>query len=59
MDYRTVCSVISGRPADGAPGGRIRSTNPARLDEVVAEVALGDAELLVTAARAAREAQPA
>src|SRR5262249_17597902 len=30
-----------------------------RLDEVVAEVALGDAALLVTAARAAREAQRA
>src|SRR5262245_15712459 len=59
MDYRTVSSVIVGRPADGAPGGRIRSVNPARLDEVVAEVALGDAALLVTAARAAREAQRA
>jgi aldehyde dehydrogenase (NAD+) len=59
MDYRTVSSVIDGRPTDGAPGGRIRSTNPARLDDVVAEVALGDAALLVTAARASREAQPA
>src|SRR5262245_35401144 len=59
MDYRTVSSVIAGRPVDGAPGGRIRSVNPARLDEVVAEVALGDAALLVTAARVAREAQRA
>ncbi|MBV9823934.1 MAG: aldehyde dehydrogenase family protein [Actinobacteria bacterium] len=59
MDYRTVSSVIDGLPTGGAPGGRIRSTNPARLDDVVAEVALGDAALLVTAARAARDAQRA
>src|SRR4249919_212526 len=59
MDKRTVSSVIAGRPVAGAPGGRIRSTNPARLDEVVADVALGDAALLVTAARAARDAQRA
>src|SRR2546430_11033546 len=59
MDQRTVSSVIAGQPAPGAPGGRIRSTNPARLDEVVADVALGDAALLVTAARAARDAQRA
>ncbi len=59
MDQRTVSSVIAGRPVGGAPGGRIRSTNPARLDEVVADVALGDTALLVTAARAARDAQRA
>src|SRR5215475_3302832 len=59
MDQRIVSSVIDGRPSAGAPGGRIWSTNPARLDEVVADVALGDAELLVTAARAARDAQRA
>ena len=59
MAYRTVSSVIAGRPAGGAPGGLIRSVNPARLDDVVAEVSLGDAAQLVTAARAAREAQPA
>src|SRR5437763_1804253 len=59
MDQRTVSSVIAGQPEPGAPGGRIRSTNPARLDEVVADVALGDAALLVTAARAARDAQRA
>src|SRR6201997_221521 len=59
MDQRTVSSVIAGRPVAGAPGGRVRSTNPARLDEVVADVALGDAALLVTAARAARDAQRA
>ena len=59
MDQRTVSSVIAGRPVADAPGGRIRSTNPARLDEVVADVALGDAALLVTAARAASDAQRA
>src|SRR6516225_3555704 len=59
MDQRTVSSVIAGHPMPGAPGGRILSTNPARLDEVVADVALGDAALLVTAARAARDAQRA
>src|SRR6476646_4470039 len=59
MDQRTISSVIAGRPVAGAPGGRIRSTNPARLDEVIADVALGDAALLVTAARAARDAQRA
>src|ERR1700758_1154196 len=59
MDQRTVCSVIAGRKVADAPGGRIVSTNPARLDEVVADVALGDAALLVTAARAARDAQRA
>src|SRR5262250_628213 len=59
MDQRTVSSVIAGRPVAGAPGGRIRSTNPARLGEVVADVALGDAALLVTAARTARDAQRA
>ena len=59
MDQLTVSSVIDARPVAGALGGRIRSTNPARLDEVVADVALGDAALLVTAARAARDAQRA
>ena len=59
MDQRTVSSVIAGRPVADAPGGRILSTNPARLDEVVADVALGDAALLVTAAQAARDAQRA
>src|SRR5438477_12233464 len=59
MDQRTVSSVIAGRPVAGAPGGRILSTNPARRGEVVADVALGDAALLVTAARAARDAQQA
>jgi alpha-ketoglutaric semialdehyde dehydrogenase len=57
---RVVTSVIDGKPAKAAPGGGwLQSTNPARLDDVVADVALGDAALLVRAARAAREAQQA
>jgi alpha-ketoglutaric semialdehyde dehydrogenase len=56
---QTVSAVIGGSPVEGAPAGRFSSTNPAHLDEVVADVALGDAPLLVTAARAARQAQRA
>ncbi len=44
---------------EGAPGGTLPSVNPARLDDVVAEVALGDAGTFVAACRAAREAQRA
>src|SRR5271170_1411771 len=58
-DTRLISSVIGGRPVTGPAAGRFRSANPARLDDVVAEVELGDAPLLVTAARAARAAQPA
>ncbi len=54
---RTVTSVIAGVPADGAPGGQITSTNPARTSDVVAEVALGDAGTFAAACRAARAAQ--
>src|ERR687894_2194736 len=53
----TVASVIGGRVPDGAPGGRMASTNPARTAETVAEVLLGDAGTFVEACRAAREAQ--
>jgi alpha-ketoglutaric semialdehyde dehydrogenase len=56
---QTVSAVIGGSPVDGAPAGRFSSTNPAHLDEVVADVALGDASLLIDAARAARQAQRA
>ena len=54
---REVASVIGGRSREDAPGGRMRSVNPARTDEVVAEVSLGDAETFVEACRAAREVQ--
>src|SRR5215203_1365695 len=53
----TVASVIGGRAPDGAPGGRMDSTNPARTADKVAEVLLGDAGTFVEACRTAREAQ--
>src|ERR687898_905290 len=53
----TVASIIGGRSPDGAPGGRMTSTNPARTSETVAEVSLGDAGTFLEACRAAREAQ--
>ena len=54
---RSVASVIAGSEVPGAPGGRLRSVNPARMGEVVAEVALGDAKTFAEAARVARAAQ--
>src|ERR687889_205258 len=54
---RSVTSMIGGRAPDGAPGGRVASTNPARTTETVADVRLGDAGTFVEACRAAREAQ--
>src|ERR671936_848134 len=54
---RTVASIIAGRPAADAPGGREPSTNPARVDDVVADVLLGDASTFVAACEAARAAQ--
>src|SRR5260370_5673909 len=56
---RNITSIVGGVPVAGARGGRITSTNPARISEVVAEVSLGDAGTFAAAARAAREAQPA
>jgi alpha-ketoglutaric semialdehyde dehydrogenase len=51
----SVRSIVDGRPTEG--GTVIRSTNPAVLDELVAEVELADASTFVDAARAARAAQ--
>src|SRR3954466_12395126 len=53
----TVASIVGGETRRDAPGGRLTSTNPAQLDDVVAEVLLGDAATFVDAARAARAAQ--
>jgi aldehyde dehydrogenase (NAD+) len=53
----TVASIVGGEVRHDAPGGRLTSTNPARTDDVVAEVLLGDASTFVDAARAARSAQ--
>ena len=54
---RTVSSIIAGRPATDAPGGRVTSTNPADTSETVADVNLGDAATFVAACEAARAAQ--
>ncbi len=54
----SVAPVIAGTEVAGAPGGVLRSVNPARTSEVVAEVALGDAGTFRDAAGAARAAQP-
>jgi aldehyde dehydrogenase (NAD+) len=51
-------SLIGGEARADAPGGRLTSTNPARTEEVVAEVMLGDAQTFADACRAARAAQP-
>ena len=56
-ETRTICSIVGGQTAADAPGGRVQSTNPARLDDSVAEVLLGDADTFVEACRAARAAQ--
>jgi acyl-CoA reductase-like NAD-dependent aldehyde dehydrogenase len=50
-------SIVDGKVTGDGSGGRLLSTNPARLSEVVAEVALGDQSTFVDAARAARRAQ--
>jgi aldehyde dehydrogenase (NAD+) len=52
-----VASIVDGVRAESAPGGTLDSTNPAHLDQRVAEVRLGDAGTFVDAARAARAAQ--
>jgi alpha-ketoglutaric semialdehyde dehydrogenase len=54
---RTVASIVGGRTLEDAPGGSFGSVNPARTDETVAEVLLGDAGTFVAASRAAHEAQ--
>src|SRR3954469_7811081 len=54
---RTAASVIDGRALTDAPGGRLNSTDPARTDDVVAEILLADAATFVDACRAARAAQ--
>jgi acyl-CoA reductase-like NAD-dependent aldehyde dehydrogenase len=54
-----VSSLVGGRPVGGAPGGTLTIRNPARLDDVVAHVDLGDAGTFALACRTARRAQPA
>ena len=56
---RTIASIIGADARTDAPGGTAESTNPARLDDVVATVRLADAPTFVDACRSAREAQAA
>ncbi|HTX62537.1 MAG TPA: aldehyde dehydrogenase family protein [Acidimicrobiales bacterium] len=55
---RDCSSVVAGRPTGDGSGGTMRSTNPANLGDVVAEVSLGDAGTFVHAASVAKSAQP-
>src|SRR5918993_288233 len=54
-ETRTVASIIGGEVH--SEGRRIESRNPANLDDLVCEAALGDANTFVDACRAARAAQ--
>jgi aldehyde dehydrogenase (NAD+) len=53
---RTLHSTVGGKPVE-TTGPRVQSVNPSRLDDVVAEFALADAETIVEACSAARTAQ--
>src|SRR5215203_4675287 len=54
---RTAASIVDGVERTDAHGGRLESTNPANLSDVVAEVLLSDAQGFEEACRAARAAQ--
>src|SRR4051795_7833241 len=54
-----VSSWVGGSRLTDAPGGTLRSVNPANTEELVAEIQLGDAGTFADACRAARGAQDA
>jgi alpha-ketoglutaric semialdehyde dehydrogenase len=54
-DTKTVASIIGGETRES--GERIESRNPARLEELVCEAWMGDADVFADACRAARAAQ--
>jgi aldehyde dehydrogenase (NAD+) len=56
---KTCSSIIAGKVTDDDRGGRLASTNPAHLSDVVADVALGDGTTFREACRVAKAAQPA
>src|SRR3954451_21834886 len=56
---RTVTPLIGGSAASGAPGGTLRSVNPANTGEVVAKIQIGDSGTFGEACRSARAAQAA
>ena len=55
---RSVASIVAGSVVDDAPGGHLTIADPARLEDIVAEAKLGDAETFVQACRAAKTSQP-
>jgi aldehyde dehydrogenase (NAD+) len=55
---RTIRSLVGGEPVDGAPGGRFTVSNPARLDDTIGDVDLGDASTIAAACVVAGGAQP-
>jgi aldehyde dehydrogenase (NAD+) len=55
---RSIASIVAGSVVTASPSATVIDRNPARLDDVIAEVALADAATFVDAARAARAAQP-
>src|SRR3954470_18617424 len=54
---RLLVSTVGGRSVDAQGVARYHSVDPAHLDQVVAEVALADADTFVAACRSARRAQ--
>jgi alpha-ketoglutaric semialdehyde dehydrogenase len=56
-ETRTVASIIGGQSRES--GNRVESRNPARLDELVCEAWLADADAFLEACRSARAAQRA
>ena len=54
---RTAASIVDGVARTDAPGGRLESTNPAQLSDVVADVLLADAQGFEDACLVARAAQ--
>ena len=55
---RSVASIVAGNVLDDCPGGLLTIANPSRLDDIVAEARLGDAETFLQACRAAKACQP-
>jgi alpha-ketoglutaric semialdehyde dehydrogenase len=55
---RDVHSLLNGSPTSDARGGIRQIPNPSRLDEIVSEAHLGNADTFIEAARLAKAAQP-
>src|SRR5215471_9303566 len=55
----TLTSIVGGRPAEGTPAGMVKSPNPSRLTDLVAEVRLADAATFAAACATAKQAQQA